>query len=127
MADFTDPKPGRKHKAEERFKFRVGNRRKEYLHFFREGTKGQIRIKLPHGEPGGVPGLMENKHGKRKRNWEIQAFIFYGRRGNASSAASGYTPGVPPRKRLLAVCRGQSEGNPDKSGCKWNKILQYGQ
>ena len=59
-----DPKPGRKHKAEERFKFRVGNRRKEYLHFFPEGTKRQIRIKLPHGEPGGVPGLMENKHGK---------------------------------------------------------------
>ena len=64
MADFTDPKPGRKHKAEERFKFRVGNRRKEYLHFFPGRDKGQIRVKLPHGEPGGIPGLMENKHGK---------------------------------------------------------------
>ena len=74
MADFTDPKPGRKHKAEERFKFRVGNRRKEYLHFFPGRDKGKIGIKLPHRKLSGIPGFMENIYGKEAQLGETGVY-----------------------------------------------------
>ena len=125
MADFTNPKPGRKHKAEECFKFRVGNRRKEYLHFFPGRDKGQIRVKLPHGGRVGSQGLWRTNMVK-KRSWEIQAFMVRSERERFFCSQRIYSRSSS-QETLLAVCRGQSEGNPDKSGCKWNKILQYGQ
>ena len=75
MTDFADPQPGRKHEAEERFKFQIGNRRKENLHFFPGRDKREIGIKFPHRELSRIPGLMENIHGKET---ELGNAVVYG-------------------------------------------------
>ena len=75
MPDFANPQPGRKHEAEERFKFQIRNRRKENLHFFPGRDKGEIGIKLPHRKLSRIPGVMENIHGKET---ELGNAVVYG-------------------------------------------------
>ena len=60
MPCLADAQAGRKHQAEQRLEFQVGNGGKKDPHFLPGRDEGQVGIKLPQGELRGIPGLVQD-------------------------------------------------------------------